>query len=673
MTRRLSLLTILLVALASALALSANDKRPAEQFGQVTGQVTDSTTGDPVSGASVLVVGTDRGAMTDIDGRFTINRLSPGAYTLRFSSIGYNTVEVTDVISKEGLTTELTAMLTAVEGELEKTITVTAHRDVIDKFEVANQRPITGEPRKGAQINLNSAGNPRVDPYVQAPSALEYDAGGVDIVTSDGTAHGINRRPSRRVYPHPSPYNLPNGVQYDAMYFQHYGTNPFVDTDDDHLSTFAIDVDDASWTLTKSYLERGSKPPIDAVRVEEFINRFEYNYEAPRHETFTVYIDGGDAPFGPTGSQLVSIGIKGREIARHERKPVNLVFVIDVSGSMGREDRLGLVKRSLIMLVDQLRPNDQIGIVVFGSTAHVLLHPVPVQNGRLIKAKIAELRPGGSTNAAHGLQLGYEMMDEIFSYKRTNQVILCSDGVANTGTTDPDKLLRRIRDYADRGISLMTVGFGMGNYNDVLMEKLGDKGDGQYAYVNDFAQARRLFVDRLAGSLEVIAKDVKIQVDFNPNIVRSWRLLGYENRDVEDHKFRDDSEDGGEIYAGHSVTALYEIKLRDNRRTKSDIGTVHIRFVDPRVGEVQEVAAPINRAVASSRFADSGPALKMAAAAAEFAEILRDSYWARGSSFGEVRRLAMEAAHYFDSEETDELLQMIDMASRLTDYHVERW
>jgi len=453
-----------------------------------------------------------------------------------------------------------------------------------------------------------------------------------------------------------------NGEPFDAMYFKNYGVNPFIDTEDDHLSTFAVDVDDASYIMTRSYLERGYLPPEEAVRVEEFINHFNYDYEPPQNDAFRVYLEGASSRFGQN-CELLRIGIKGKKIKAENRKPANLVFIVDISGSMDRENRLGLVKKALRLLVDELTEEDKVGVVVYGSSGRVILKPTSIRDKDKILTAIEFLGPGGSTNAEEGLRLGYRMADEHFEKDRINRVILCSDGVANVGLTSAENLLEWIKSYADRGITLSAIGFGMGNYNDILMEKLGNKGNGHYAYVDDIAEARRIFVENLTGTLQVIARDVKIQVDFNPDVVRSYRLLGYENRDVDDDKFRDDKEDGGEIGSGHEVTALYEIKFH-KEASGSGAGTIYIRYKDPENFEVDEIQTEIPRRIFKHSFESRSAQFRLAATAAEFGEILRKSHWAKGSDIADVLTLAKDIYDEIDNTEVLEFLNMISKAEQ---------
>ncbi|KGX91421.1 vWA domain-containing protein [Pontibacillus marinus] len=428
----------------------------------------------------------------------------------------------------------------------------------------------------------------------------------------------------------------PNGAEYDNMFFEDYGTNPFVSTEDDTLSTFAMDVDTGSYSVARNYIKRGELPPDEAVRVEEFVNYFGSNLQAPTNNTFAIGVDGVKSPFGD-GYHLLRISMKGKEIKVEERKSANLTFVIDVSGSMNRESRLGLVKKSLKMLVDELQPQDKVGIVTYGSQGRVVLEPTSIdEKNRVIRA-IEKLQPEGSTNAEEGLTLGYSLAREYFTEGSINRVVLASDGVANVGKTGHKEILKEIKEYAQEDIKLSTLGFGMGNYNDVLMEQLANNGDGNYAYIDSFSEARRVFMEELTGTLQTIAKDAKIQVEFDPKKVDRYRLLGFENRDVKDEDFKDDSVDGGEVGAGHSVTALYEVKLKEGI---DELGKISLRYFSEDKHEVEEVQKPLS----ISEDVNPSKNLMFLASVAEFAEILGESYWAKESSLESVLELAQSSA-----------------------------
>ena len=449
-----------------------------------------------------------------------------------------------------------------------------------------------------------------------------------------------------------------NDAAYDLTFFKNYGVNPFIDTEDDHLSTFAVDVDTASYTVARRFVQDGNLPDPDSVRVEEFVNYFEQGYERPGEGAFAIHLEGSPSPFGQENHWLMRVGLQGKSVSAEERKDATLIFTIDVSGSMGREDRLGLVKQSLRLLVDELRDTDKVGIVTYGSRGSVLLEPTDGEEKGRIMGAIDSLQPTGSTYVEDGLRLAYKMASGEVEPGRITRVIVLSDGVGNVGNTGAESILRQISENVEKGITLTTVGFGMGNYNDILMEQLANDGDGSYHYVDTLAEARRIFVENLTGTLQVIAKDGKIQVDFNPDVVTRFRLLGYENRRVDDQDFRNDEVDAGEIGADHSVTALYELKLRDD--ADGLLSTVRVRYEDPDSGEVYEIYREFNRADLETSLEQTSPRFQMAAVVAEYAEILRESYWAQEGNLedvvSEARRIQMLLPEEIDFAEFTNLV-----------------
>ncbi|MGE5462200.1 MAG: YfbK domain-containing protein [Syntrophothermus sp.] len=460
----------------------------------------------------------------------------------------------------------------------------------------------------------------------------------------------------------------PSGPSPYDMFFQDYGVNPSIDTEDDNLSTFAMDVDTGSYTIMRNYLKDGNLPPTDSVRVEDYVNYFDQGYpNPPAHQAFWINVDGAPSPFTETERyQMMRVGIQGYQVPEQERKDANLVFVIDVSGSMDMDNRLGLVKQSLELLVEQLRPSDTVSIVVYGTEARVVLEPTSGSDkGRILRA-IHWLQPEGVTNAEAGIRLGYKMAMHGFKPDGINRVILCSDGVANVGETGPDEILSEIRHYVEENVTLTTVGFGMDNYNDTLMEQLADNGDGFYAYVDDLREARRLFIDQIAGTLQTIAMDAKVQVDFNPEVVMRYRLVGFENRAIADEDFRDNSVDAGEIGAGHSVTALYEVKLYPEARGR--IATVSMRWQDPDTRQVMELSRDFDSSEPEYEFRDANPFFQRSVVVAEFAEILKKSYWAEDSSLHSVYREAQRLSESMAwDEDMGEFMELIRRASGLAD------
>jgi Ca-activated chloride channel homolog len=406
-----------------------------------------------------------------------------------------------------------------------------------------------------------------------------------------------------------------------AMFFEHRGTNPWVATERDQLSTFGLDVDTASYTLARSYIRRGQLPPPEAVRIEEFVNALSSDEADPGAETFGIGLETVESPFDPARTFL-RVAIRAKDVARRDRQPARLVFLVDVSGSMQMENRLDLVKRSLRLLVERLDGRDSIGIVAYGSSARVILSSTPASERDVILEAVERLRPEGSTNLEAGLQLAYAMASGAFDSRAVNRVVLCTDGVANNGLTDPRALLAQVKHRATAGIDLMALGFGMGNYDDALLQRLADEGDGQYAYIDDLAEARRFFLRDLTGVLQTVARDARAQVEFDPKRVEGYRLLGYEKRDLADDDFRNDAVDAGEVNAGQTVTALYELRLSFG---EGPIGVVRVRFQDPVTRAPAEVHREIADAPAGVRFEDASAPMQLTVLAARFAEHLRQS------------------------------------------------
>ena len=465
----------------------------------------------------------------------------------------------------------------------------------------------------------------------------------------------------------PQSSTYPKGDEPYDMFFEDYGVNPTIDTEDDQFSTFALDVDTGSYTIMRNYINDGYLPPEDSVRVEEYVNFFEQGYPSPpAHQAFGITIDGAPSPFTQSERyHMMRVGIQGYKVPERERKDVSLTFVIDISGSMGMDNRLGMVKRSLEMLVEGLRPQDKVGIVVYGSDARVVLDATPASRQGHILEAIYSLETEGATNAEAGLRLGYRQAMRAYEPDYVNRVILCSDGVANVGETEADAILEEVQGYVEEGVTLATFGFGMDNYNDTLMEQLADNGNGFYAYIDDLDEAERLFVDELTGTLQTIALDAKVQVDFNPEVVARYRLVGFENRDIADEDFRDNRVDAGEIGAGHSVTALYEIKL--NREAYGRIATVNMRWQDPDTLQVVEISRDFNIGDLARDFHDADPYFQRAVIVAEYAEILRDSYWAQEGSLEDVYREAQWVGEYLYREQAmQEFVELVRRARRLS-------
>ncbi|MEM1205136.1 MAG: von Willebrand factor type A domain-containing protein [Acidobacteriota bacterium] len=505
-------------------------------------------------------------------------------------------------------------------------------------------------------------------------SSLSVDSADAEAEQSgaDGDMAVVFRPAPEPVAAPPSPPStggtgVPNGAAHDAMFFDSAGVHPFVDAEDDALSTFGLDVDTASYTLARRYLRDGDLPPADAVRVEEFVNYFDYGDPPPEpgEGDFALTAEGAPSLYGPGERyHLVRLAIRGRDVASEDRQPSTLTFVVDVSGSMDRENRLGLVKRSLHLLLEQLRPDDRVALVVYGSAGRVVLEPTG-NKGRAAAA-IDALVPEGSTNAEEGLRLAYALAARHREPGRIHRVILCSDGVANVGETSAEAILQRVRGHAREGIELTTVGFGMGNYNDVLMERLANQGNGRYAYVDGIEEARRIFVTSLTGTLQTLAAEARAQVEWDSEVVSRWRLLGYENRDIADERFRDDTVDAGEIGVGHTVTVLYEVKTHRPLRRRDRLGTLHLRYGSIAAGEMVEQSLDIRGRDLASTWDGASRSLRLAALVAQTAEVLRESFWAKGTDLDDVfRRTQRVATEYPGDTDVAELASLVGTAAKL--------
>jgi len=634
------------------------------------------------------------GGFSRDDGAYRIDNVPAGTYTLKCALIGYQSHEVERVKVKAGQVVTVDFRLKDGPPQTLSSVEVWAYpREGSSGKDGAasGSSAILAVPEASAQPVRRTYGLlPQKAGVVADGSALHFRGG-----RSGEASYQVNGVP---VVPYTGGNALPNDEPYDAMFFQHYGVNPLIPADEDSLSTFAVDVDNAAYTVARRYIELGNLPPDESVRVEEFVNFFPQGYPRFEQPDFRIFTEGAPAPFAD-GYTLLRVGIKAREIDPRDRKPATLTFVIDVSGSMAREDRLELVKRALYLLVGQLRRGDEVGIVVYGSRGHVLLDPVRIDDdlaydpdddrmqpaafenedlwprqrgarGRVLGA-IDRLAPEGSTNAEEGLRLAYQMARDSFRPGAINRLVLCSDGVANVGRTGPESILERVRGAADEGISLTTVGFGMGNFNDVLMEQLADKGDGNYYYVDDLDEARRVFVENLTGTLQTVAREVKVQVAFDPKRVLRYRLLGFENRDVADRDFRNDKIDAGEIGAGHEVTALYEVKLAAGVE-RGRIAEVRLRWMRPQdetAGEERaiEIAERIDARDLHTRFGSASPHFRLDAAVAELAEILRHSYWAKESRIDDLLPVARDAADELGSDASREFVRLARKAAELSD------
>ena len=411
------------------------------------------------------------------------------------------------------------------------------------------------------QVVQQAPPQPRASDIVAPPSppAAAYSAETLQRVAVSGSRMAAPR-PSAIPPPPMAPAHPAPQVEVNRENYQRPDDNPVKATADEPVSTFSVDVDTGSWSNVRRMLEAGQRPPADAVRSEEFINSFRYGHPAPTDKSvpFAFHTELAPAPWD-TRRQLLMIGIKGYELPRDALPPMNLVFLIDTSGSMYSPDKLPLLKKAFAQLVPQLRAQDKVAIVSYAGSAGEVLPPTPGDQHARILAALEKLEAGGSTNGGAGIQLAYTLARQSFVRGGANRVILATDGDFNVGTVDQGALETLVADQRASGIALTTLGFGTGNYNDALAEKLANIGNGNHAYVDSVSQARKVLVEQMGGTLYTIANDVKIQVEFNPARIAEYRLIGYENRVLANADFANDKVDAGDIGPGHEVTALYEL------------------------------------------------------------------------------------------------------------------
>ena len=569
------------------------------QTRQIIGKVTMADDGSPVPGVNVVQKGTTTRTTTDVSGQYRITVNGKNA-VLVFSFIGLQTKEVAVGLSN--------------------VINVTLEQDVAEMQEVV----VTGTHLRESKRALG---------VVSAPGAYRTKTMGDQ-------------------YHQPPVFNT---EEYDGIQ-----ENIFREATRQPLSTFSIDVDAASYSNVRRFINNGQRPPKDAVRIEEMINYFDYDYTQPKSEhPFSIITEMAPAPWNPR-HQLVHIGLQGRVIDTDNLPASNLVFLIDVSGSMADVNKLPLLKASFKLLVEQLREEDKVAIVVYAGAAGLVLPPTSGAEKRTILDALNNLEAGGSTAGGEGLRLAYAVAKENFSNKGNNRVILATDGDFNVGESSNAAMERLIEEKREDGIFLTVLGFGMGNYKDSKMETLADKGNGNYAYIDTMMEARKVLVNEFGGTLFTIAKDVKLQIEFNPAKVKAYRLIGYENRLLRDEDFNNDKKDAGDLGSGHTVTALYEIipvgvdsqflsidplkyqaNTTDPAATRSgEWMTVKFRYKEPTGNTSKLIVQTV-----SSGKEDKTPSenFKWSAAVAAFGMLLRDSEYVRDYTFDDVVQLAQQS------------------------------
>lgn len=657
---------------------------------RLSGQLINQDSGRPIAGATIIVEGTDIRAISDSSGQFSLGPLPDGEYTIRVihSDFGSHTIAgivVSGDKSSFAITASSQFQVWQIAEQLKEEISagrkIVAFRDIISVPERERNGKVSGDLLKPGDRDETARTDDKNQNAAENPAPLNSGQYAFNSLAKKpstqrrvkvGDIQNDNRPQPPVTAPLPYGGYIPevDALMYSQptdMYFRDYGTNRFIDPRHDRFSTFALDVDDASYGIAAKYLRDGHLPPAAAIRPEEFINHFDYGYNSPKNGVFRVFTEMTQSPFDPSIS-IFKIGIKGKEIKTSERKPLRLTLVIDVSGSMSGGGRLSLAKESLRMLIRRLDSRDKVGIVMYNTNATNVLHPVSANRTTEIEQAISMLYPGGSTNAEAGLTLGFQMANRQYSKSAMNRVILISDGVANVGNTSSGGIMSRIEQFARKGITLSAFGVGMGNYNDVLLEQLAQKGDGNYAYINSSDDARRLFVDEVIDNFQLLARDTKVQVEFNPSVVSSYRLIGYENRKVADNRFRDNSQDGGEIGPGHEITAVYEIVLSNNR-SKGKLATVHVRWTNPGETQVTELSRDAFIGRNWKKLSAIRPELRLALVASRFSELLKGTSYVSETSYNDLLQVADPLRQQMGGKQVDDLLDLIRRARALSTFH----
>ncbi|TND07429.1 MAG: uncharacterized protein FD123_3279 [Bacteroidetes bacterium] len=620
--------------------------------GSIKGRVSDNVLGTPLSFVTIAITQNGKviaGASSDANGYYTISSLNPGTYDLKATYVGYKTAEMKSIVVADGQALTLNLSMENAPAPLSSVEIKSENQKLLFTSERKNAPAVQDPNNPGTFINAGKSGYLGYG-YYKAPADLDsFD----DPVM--------------------------NTEEYDKI-----NDNAYKLVNNDPLSTFSVDVDRASYSNMRRFLNQGSLPPKDAVRIEEMINYFTYNYPQPTgDDPFSINLESGNCPWNPK-HKIVHVGLQGKRIETENLPNNNLVFLIDVSGSMSSADKLPLVKASLRLLVNELRPNDRVALVVYAGAAGRVLEPTAGNEKTKILGAIDKLEAGGSTAGGAGIELAYKTAREHFLLNGNNRVILCTDGDFNVGVSSDAELERMIEERRKDGVFLTVLGYGMGNYKDSKMEKLADKGNGNYAYIDNLQEANKTLVTEMGGTLVTIAKDVKIQVEFNPSQVKAYRLIGYENRILNKEDFNDDKKDAGEIGAGHTVTALYEIipassdevipgvdPLKYQQPVKlspaannGEMLTIKFRYKAPK----EDVSKLLTRTLNNTAVAPvtNSENFLFASAVVEFGMLLRDSQYKGESDWKKMIARAKSAKGLDDGGYRAEFIRLAETAHGLS-------
>ncbi|OEE61578.1 hypothetical protein A1OK_09475 [Enterovibrio norvegicus FF-454] len=518
--------------------------------------------------------------------------------------------------------------------------------------------------------------------------AVEVEADAIQVMPSSPTAKIAYHRAAHKQL---AVMSMPNPAPYLAdPFFEPENRDKYLDTPSNSthlvattpLSTFSVDVDTGSYANVRSYLKMGNTPPADAIREEAFINYFDYNYPAPssKVQPFSVNTELASAPWNAE-RQLLRIALKGYDIPINERKPSNLVFLVDVSGSMNEPNKLPLLVQSLSLMAKNLGSDDKVSLVTYAGNASVVLEPTQGDDQQAIINALKSLQADGGTYGESGIRLAYQQAKNGFIKDGVNRVILATDGDFNVGVTSLDALKDLVEEEHENGISLTTIGFGRGNYNDAMMEQLANIGDGNHAYIDTLHEAQKVLLRQMSGTLQSIASDVKIQVEFNPNAVKEYRLIGYQNRKLRDEDFNNDKVDAGEIGAGHTVTALYEVTLvgdqgriddlryQVNTSGKAGFGDelaqVKVRYKLPGEEQSKLTTQLVNNNKDKRQFTEASTDFQFATAVAAFAQKLKDNHYVDGLAYSQIADIARENRGDDPHNYRGEFVSLVEIAQSL--------
>ena len=686
----------LLFVLSAAIVLCAagsNQMIHAQQStGSIVGKVTSAKDGHPLAYANVIVMGTTLGSMSLQDGSYNIKDVPAGKYAVKAIMMGFKAVEKKNVVVRAG---EVTTVSFALDRTIVMTcqeIVVSAERKMVEVSASDAHGPITSEISSEQLVEMPvddvlaavalKAGIVKQGDQMHVRGGrrgeIRVQIDGVAVDDPLGGGSSCQARPPAERQSIRRPREAWNTDSYDLIQ-----ENELHDALEKPFSTFSVDVDAASYSNARRFIDRGQLPPADAVRIEEMINYFTYDYLDPGDEApFSITAEVTGCPWNE-GNRLVHIGLQGKRLDLEDAPPSNLVFLIDVSGSMQPPNKLPLLKKSFKLLAEQMRAKDRVAIVVYASSEGLVLESTPGDNKKTILRAIEHMHAGGSTAGGAGIKLAYKIAEENFIEGGNNRVILATDGDFNTGVSSNAEMVRLIEEKRKSGVFITVLGFGVGNLKDSKMEKIADHGNGHYVYIDGIFEARKVLVNELGATLFTIAKDVKIQVEFNPAKVKEYRLIGYENRVLKKKDFDDDKKDAGEIGAGHSVTALYEIVPADqtlaaDAQRRATYTTVS---VEPSAFETSEILTVRFRYKApdedtstllvetltddGDRFEDASVDFRFAAAVAEFGMLLRGSQFAGESSFDHVLKTAKKATGDDEGGYRHEFVRLVEKSREI--------